>query len=86
MENEMTKEMFFHLKKIYRMLIFLLRLNVACMMVLIYHLFIARPDYTAFFSEFRNFFEHTSQTLSPSPNLEDMPAAERELYEFSPKK
>lgn len=48
MENEMTKEMFFHLKKIYRMLIFLLRLNVVCLMVLIYCLFIARRLYRFF--------------------------------------
>ena len=83
MENEMTKEMFFHLKKIYRIVIFSFCLNVVCMMVLIWNVFIAQPDYTAFFSELRKVNEYTYQMAHPSPDLEDMPAAEREFYESS---
>ena len=102
MEKEMTNEMFSHLKKIYRIVIFSFCLNVVCMMVLIWKLFIAQPDYTAFFSGLQNLFEHIHQTemqdsygpLAPTP---DMPAAEREaasaalqaekeLYEFSRKR
>ena len=95
MENEMTNEMFFHLKKVYRIVIFSFCLNVACMMVLIWKLFIAQPDYTAFFSELRKVYEYTYQMAHPSMNSEDIPEAlrqeiesanvqaEKELYEFS---
>ncbi|RJV10508.1 hypothetical protein DWZ03_03605 [Bacteroides sp. AF29-11] len=92
MEKEMTNEMFSHLKKIYRIVIFSFCLNVVCMMVLIWKLFIAQPDYTAFFSELRKVYEYTYQMAHPSPDLDDMPEALRqeldskELYESSPRR
>ena len=89
MEKEMSNGMFSLLKKICRIVIFSFCLNVVCMMVLIWNLFIAQPDYTAFFSELRNLYEHIHQTESsyvPVAPFQDMPAAERGLYESSRKR
>ena len=98
MENQMNIGIYSLLKKIYRIVIFSFCLNVVCMMVLIWKLFIAQPDYTAFFSELRKVYEYTYQMAHPSMSSDDIPEAlrqeiesanaqaEKELYEFSRRK
>ena len=98
MENQMNIGIYSLLKKIYRIVIFSFCLNVVCMMVLIWKLFIAQPDYTAFFSELRKVNEYTYQMALPSMSSDDIPEAlrqeiesanaqaEKELYEFSRRK
>ena len=76
MEKEMTNEMFFHLKKIYRIVIFSLCLNVACMMVSIWMIFTVSRGVTDFSLVFKTFFEYMTfqQILPDSP---DYPSHQR---------